>query len=135
VIILVNSKREICFIKSPRYITQSVEMELPSGGIMPGEAFVDAATREVLEETGYVMSEGKHVYSFYPSNAISDSLAHIVFGRIVDSEVQAKFDTDEVSEVLWVEDSKVREYILKQNIRDGFALTALLYYYSFLVEE
>lgn len=135
VVILLNKDGDICLIKSPRYVTQSMELELPSGGVMPGESYIDAASREVLEETGYVMKNGKHVYSFHPSNAISDNLTHIIIAYIDDSNDQVEFDADEVSEVLWLSQSQIQDYIKNQKIRDGFALTSILYYYSLLRKE
>ncbi len=53
IVIVANELNEICFIKSPRYITQKLEIELPAGSIEKSENIIAAGKREFLEETGY----------------------------------------------------------------------------------
>jgi len=52
VVLLLNSKNEICFIKSLRYTTKKIEWELPAGAVEEDEDVLGAAEREVAEETG-----------------------------------------------------------------------------------
>ena len=129
VVLITNKNNEVCFIRSPRYATQSVELELPSGGIMPGESIEDAATREVLEETGFRLVEPETIYSFHPSNAVSKVLSHIVIGRVDYSNQVSDFDDNEVLEVLWIDQKQILGLIQGKKIKDGFALTTLLLYH------
>jgi ADP-ribose pyrophosphatase len=51
------SKEEILMIKSYRHLVDSVEIEVPSGYIDEGETAIEAANRELEEETGYVSNK------------------------------------------------------------------------------
>jgi ADP-ribose pyrophosphatase len=135
VILMLNENEEICFIKSPRYTTQTIELELPAGGISKDETIEEAGVREVLEETGFQLKNAKHIYSFHPSNSISNQKSHIIFGSC-DSKMKIKpFDTDEVYEVIWLNAIQVKEHIKKNEIKDGYALISLLYYFAFIIND
>ena len=57
---------------------------------------VEAAAREVLEETGYATKEHTLIYSYYPMNGSANKLFHIVHCTAI--EWRQDFDTNEVSE-------------------------------------
>ena len=135
VILMFNKKGQICFVNSPRYVTQSLELELPSGGILKDETILEAAQREILEETGYILKDMEYIYSFHPSNAITNQQAHIVMGNCDEATPRKDFDHNEVFEVLWFNDEKIFNMIKKKKIMDSHALIALLYYYTILKNE
>jgi len=135
VVLMINDRNEICFIKSPRYITQTIELELPAGGVIDKESIEEAAERELLEETGYVLQDAEHVYSFYPSNALSNQKSHIVIGKCAEDKVVKDVDNDEVHEVLWLGTKQIIHLIKKRQIMDGYTLIALLYYFSRLRDD
>ncbi len=128
VIIVINSKKEICFIKSLRYSTQQVEWELPAGGIDKGETAVEAAQREFYEETGYTCKNLKEVYAYNPSNGMSNQMIHIVYGELEEIKVQQDFDTDEVASIHWLTVEEIKQLIKSKAFCDGISLTAFLYY-------
>jgi len=128
IILIKNQKKEICFIKSIRYPLQSLEWELPAGGIEKGENILDAAKREGFEETGFKTKKLEHVYSFHPNNGLSDQEFHVVFADLDEKEKQGTFDNDEVASVHWFSREKAKEYIEKNKIKDGATLIALMLY-------
>jgi ADP-ribose pyrophosphatase len=65
VVIMTNEFKEICFGKITRYITQKIEWELPAGGIENGEDIIEVDKREVIEETGYVLENVQHIFTFH----------------------------------------------------------------------
>lgn len=129
VALLLNQDQEICCIQSRRYTTQSLEWELPSGGIERDEDPLEAARREVMEETGLHIASLKHCYTYNPSNGMSNQKAHIVFGEVED-EIQSDYDTDEVSSIHWFTREKVQDLLKKNAIADGMSLLPLLLYLS-----
>jgi ADP-ribose pyrophosphatase len=134
VILLENSKKEICFIKSLRYSTQKEEWEIPAGGIEKNENVLMAAEREVKEETGFQTKALKLVYSFNPSNGVSNQTIHIVFGNIDEQNRPTDFDQDEVKEIHWFSTEKIKKLIAKNEIRDGVSLLPILLYLNGSVE-
>lgn len=119
-----NAEHDVLFIQSYRYVTDSLEWEIPAGWIDAGESALDAAIREVREETGYDLLKCQLLYTYYPMNGIANKRFHIVGGHA--GEQQGAFDRNEVRAVRWVSRPEVQAMIQQQQIHDGFALTALL---------
>jgi ADP-ribose pyrophosphatase len=57
---------ELVMERQYRYPVGRELYELPAGKIDPGEATVATAKRELLEETGYVAREWRHLTTFHP---------------------------------------------------------------------
>ena len=131
---LLNAKQEICFIKSLRYTTQKIEWELPAGGVEKGEDVLAAAEREVMEETGFKTKALKLLYSYNPSNGMSNQNVHIIFGGIETGE-QTEIDTDEVKEIHWLSLSEVKKLVANNEISDGISLMPLLLHLSGIVSH
>ena len=119
-----NDIGEILLIQSYRYTTDSIEWEIPAGGIDAGESVPDAARREVFEETGYEIDLPERVYTYNPMNGISNKVFHIVRCKAV--KLTGDFDRNEVKGFRWHSIGEIKEKIRARKIRDGFSLTALL---------
>jgi hypothetical protein len=66
--IVSNERGELLLVHAYRYVTNDSGWEVPADRIEAGEGILEAAGREVLEETGYGTVKREHVYSFNPSN-------------------------------------------------------------------
>jgi len=119
-----NKRGEILLIQSYRYMTDSVDWEIPAGGREGRESVLSAASREVLEETGYETKRHSRLYTFYPITGIGNLAFHVVLceaGRRLRDH-----DPNEVFSVRWFSKKRIREMIRTKMILDGFALTGLL---------
>ncbi|MBT3233517.1 MAG: NUDIX hydrolase [Calditrichaeota bacterium] len=125
-VVVENSREEVLFVQVFRYALDAVTWEIPAGRIDKGESPIDAAIREVQEESGYETSEHKLVYSFYPIDGISDEKFHIVFCKA--GRRTGDFDRDEINDIKWVHKDKLKQMIQKQELCDGLSLSALLLY-------
>jgi ADP-ribose pyrophosphatase len=122
--IVEDDSGNILFVRICRYTSGATKWELPAGGMETGEIEIEAARREVLEETGYTSDHHELIYSYYPMNGSANKLFHILRCKAVDY-VQ-DFDKNEVSETRWFAKDEVKQMIKDKVITDGFTLTALL---------
>ena len=111
-------------IEAYRYTTDSIEWEIPAGGIEKGESVLETARREVIEETGYEPTGLQMFYTFYPFIGMSNKVFHIAICQ--PTGTQEEFDRNEVRSVRWFTRDEIRKLIKDKKLKDGYSLTALL---------
>ena len=121
-----NAQGQILLVHAYRYATDSVEWEIPAGGIDRDESILAAAKREVREEAGYDTIAHELIYTYYPMNGISNKIFHVVQCRATNKT--GEFDTNEVESFKWVSKEEIRKMIQAKQIADGYTLTGLLLY-------
>ncbi len=72
-IVLEDDSNRILLVKVNRYVANEVGWEVPGGAIEKGESILEAAGREVEEETGYKSADSRLVYTYHPNNGISNA--------------------------------------------------------------
>lgn len=122
--IMENSEGQILLAEVYRYPTDSIDWEIPAGGIELGEAILEASKREILEETGYDSFGHELIYTFYPMNGIANKVFHIA--RCKAGAKIGEFDENEVRAVRWFDRAALIKAIQKCEIKDGYTLTGLL---------
>lgn len=61
--LVLDDNNDVVLVELYRFGQQQRLLELPAGGVEPGESFIQAMEREILEETGYsgdITEVGKH---------------------------------------------------------------------------
>ena len=119
-----NAQGKLVFVRVSRYATGQEQWELPAGRIEAGESELEAARRELLEETGFASEGHRNLYTYYPIAGIGNLVFHVV--RCKALERVGEFDRNEVSEVRWFTRGEVQKMVSDRTLSDGFSLTALL---------
>lgn len=125
-----DAERGLLLLWRHRFITDSWGWEVPAGGIDDGERPVDAAAREVLEETGWRPGALRHLTSYHPSNGLSDQRFH-VFSAAGATYVGEPSDPSESERVAWVPVPEVRTLLRAGEVADGLSLTSLCWWFAF----
>ncbi|MBC6448912.1 NUDIX hydrolase [Actinokineospora xionganensis] len=109
-----------------RFTTDTWGWEIPAGWADDGEDALEAARREVLEETGYQADTVTPLIVYSPMTGISDQRFQVFLA----SDVQRVGipDAAEASRVEWVPIADLRSLIASEQIGDGPSLTALSSY-------
>ena len=113
-----------------RFITDTWGWEIPAGGVEPGEPSIDAAAREVLEETGWRPGPLEHLFDVHPVNGAGDHRFDLF--RADDAEhVGAPSDPSEAERIEWLPVAQLRAEIRAGRVSDGLSLSALLWCLAF----
>jgi ADP-ribose pyrophosphatase len=118
----------ILLIRQQRFIVDRDVWALPSGGIEDGETAVEAAGRELEEETGMRAASLSPVISFYPSYGVSNQVFHCFLAE--NGALLRAPDSNEVERAAWFTPNQIRELIESGEIPDGFSLVPLLHILS-----
>ena len=91
-----------------------VSIEFPSGYIEANETITEAAKREVLEETGYLIKNIRLIDTFIPNIGTESSKIHIIYGENAEKTNNQELDDDEfINYNLFSYDEL--EYIIRKN--------------------
>jgi ADP-ribose pyrophosphatase len=79
IVIPVNEKGEIYFVRQYRHAAGKELLELPAGTLEPGEDPLDCARREVREETGMAADRFEEIGGFYLAPGYSTKQTQMSF--------------------------------------------------------
>ena len=122
--------RGLLLIHRHRFITDTWGWEVPAGRVDPGETPVEAASREVLEETGWEPGPLTPLVTYQPQNGLSDQRFHL-FAAAGARHVGDPSDPGESERVAWQPLDQVRDLVARGEMPDGLSLTAVLWFLQF----
>lgn len=109
-----------------RHAAESFLWELPAGRIDKGEKPLEAAKRELLEETGYKAAKWKQILNFYASPGfVAETMALFWAQGLQPGPAQP--EADEVIEQAMIPLSKAVDMVLRGTIRDAKTISGILW--------
>jgi ADP-ribose pyrophosphatase len=124
-VVAVDDSRNVLLVRQYRHPIEGDLLEIPAGGVDPGEEPASAARRELQEETGFFCDRLEHLASFYSTPGFSTELMHLYLATgLRPSRLPA--DDDEAITVERVPLSRADEMISRGDIGDAKTLVGLL---------
>lgn len=118
VVMPVDPKLGILLVRQYRFAVRRYLWELPAGMVDPGESALQAAKRELLEETGYRAKRWRKLISFYPSPGFQEEKMTIFLAQDFTAGKAAPTH-DEFIEWRWFEPAWVETQIRNGRICDA----------------
>jgi len=117
----------VVMVRQYRYVQQeNHRWEMPTGGVLVGEASEAAAQRELREEVGYSAGRLQWISSYYTSKSVCDETAHLYIGYDL-TPAALPPDETEFLEIATMPFATVLDMVVKSEIRDGMTVIAVLH--------
>jgi len=125
VMMAVDAKKRILLVRQYRLPAARMMWELPAGKIDPGEKPLQAAKRELIEETGWRARNWKKLVSFYPSPGyIGEKMTIFLATDLTEGEAQPM--EDERIECRWFSSAEIDRMLKSETIIDGKTMIGYL---------
>ncbi len=124
-IVPIREDMSVLLVKQYRHAVQQILLEIPAGGINKTETPLEAAHRELKEETGVTADNMMHLASFWTTPGFCDERMHAYLATSLHTGKQEQED-DENIEIIRVPLKQIIPIINNGKIVDSKSIAALL---------
>lgn len=124
-VVAVDEDERLVLVRQHRFGVDAVTLEIPGGMVDPGEAPLDAARRELAEETGYTGGTWTPLGVLWPNPALQDNRLHCYLARGVRRTRAPSPDPDEVLTVALYSWEQTEEALRSGEIAHALVAVAL----------
>lgn len=131
-IVALTKLHEVVLIRQYRHGLQRSILELPGGSVDKDESPLEAAKRELLEETGYASNTFMEVGYGSPNPAIYTGMIYYFLALDVEQLEHQSHDDGESMELLLMSLDEVVSMAKKRNLTHSLNLSSLFYVLGYL---
>jgi 8-oxo-dGTP pyrophosphatase MutT (NUDIX family) len=124
-IVAITPEGKILLVRQFRFGTDRVELEIPGGVVEPDEPPLQAAQRELREETGYKSTSWRQIGVVDQNPAIQTNRCYTFLATdVVPTGTGTHFDPDEIIDLEFASLKEIREYIRSGHITNTYIIAA-----------
>lgn len=128
-ILAVTPQQEVVMVRQYRHGTEQVHLELPGGLVHPADTSPElSAQRELLEETGYEVSNIRLIGECYPQPAVLSNRCIFYLAEGAVKTQQQHLDAGEDIEIITMPLNQISAKIESKEIDHGMVLLAFFFY-------
>ena len=125
-IIPIDAEGNIWLVGQQRYTLGAYSWEIPEGGAPHGEPTLEAAKRELREETGLSAKRWTETLTLHTSNSITDEVGYVYIAEDL-SGGETDFDETELIAIRKLQLCEALLMIDRREITDAITVAALLH--------
>ena len=123
-VIVLDEAMNTWLVGQYRFVLNAYSWEIPEGGCPEGESYIEAAKRELLEETGLMAEEWTVILRSHLSNSVSDEECIIFLARNLKQGVAAPEETEDI-QVMKVPFGEAVKMVSNGAITDAISIMAI----------
>ncbi|MBQ4282522.1 MAG: NUDIX hydrolase [Lachnospira sp.] len=124
----------ILLVRQYRNALDRETLEIPAGGLEPNEPTIDAAARELEEETGYFSGNLTKLVSVVTAVAFCNEVVDVYLARNL-TKTQQHLDEDEYIDVEAYTPQEIADMIYAGKIQDSKTVAAIMAYINKFVHK
>lgn len=128
-VVALTENDEVVLIEQYRHGTESVTIEIPGGMIDPGEEPIQAAKRELLEETGYAGEGWVQIGEVCPNPAIQNNRCFTFLATNCRKVSEPEFDTTEDIFTYTEPEKEIPKLVSEGKIKHSLVVAAFYWHY------
>lgn len=129
-VIAVTREGKMVLVRQYRHALGKTCYEIVAGVIENGEPPLEAAKRELMEETGYGNGSWKELMALSPNSSTCTNITHCYLATDVEKISEQHLDATEDIEVYLLEKEEVRAMLEKGDIRQALMAAPLWRYFA-----
>jgi len=123
-IVAIDTEDNVILVRQFRHAVAQELLEIPAGGIEPGEDPLQSALRELEEEIGYTAGRMEQLGGFYSSPGYSTEFLHLFLARELEPGPRRSHE-DEIIEVVPIPLKQAHCLITSGELRDAKSIAGL----------
>lgn len=129
-VIAITASGEFVMVRQFRYAMRIVATELCAGVIEDGETPLEAAKRELLEETGHAGGEWREIMTIGQNPSTCTNLTHCFLATGVEKVSTQHLDETEDVEVVMMSLDQVRSMLVNDELKQALMTAPLWRYFA-----